>query len=392
MVKPEPAINLLPRDRRLAGVLWRRGAMSRSKLHRLTHVHPNLVGITAQRLIDLGVLRDAPPVVEGRGRPSAALEVDPVARHIVGISISPGGVESVRLNLRGEAISSPTLVPIRRDTDMIDAACKAMKEQVDRKTLAIGLSATGLIDLRARTLLFTSALPGARDVSLAPLFDLAGDVPVVLDNDQHAVAAWWLLERRVDPHEDALLVSLRDGRVGASMLAGGPPNRGCVLAANELGHTRLPVETANCYCGHKGCLERIFSSEYLASLGASRPLAQVIAEPGSDAKRLSQLMDLLGYGLANAVNFMRPHRLVIISPFASPALMEELDRAIRPRLLPALTDRVRIETAPEPAGESIAAAWLGLAWVFHPSWTQQADADPTHAAREGAPVANDAMA
>ena len=370
MSRPEPFIQLLPRDRRLAGVLWRSGAMSRSQLHRLTGVHPNLVGVTAQRLIDLGILRDAAPVVEGRGRPSAAMEVDPASRNIVGISIAPGGVEAVRLNLRGEPLAPPERIAIRSDVDTINTARKLLTQQIDHKTLAIGVSITGLIDLRNRTLLFSSALPEARDVSLAPLYESAGDVPVVLDNDQHAVAAWWLLVQRVDPREDALLVGLRDGRLGASMLAGGPPNRGCVLAGNELGHTRLPVETPVCYCGHAGCLERIFSTAYLATLGVTRPLARVIAEPGADAAALAKVIDLLAYGLANAVNFMRPHRLVVINPFASPLFMGQLDRAIRPRLLPALAERVRIEGAPEPAGESVAAAWLGLAWVFHPSWSQ----------------------
>jgi len=370
MSRPEPFIQLLPRDRRLAGVLWRSGAMSRSQLHRLTGVHPNLVGVTAQRLIDLGILRDAAPVVEGRGRPSAAMEVDPASRNIVGISIAPGGVEAVRLNLRGEPLAPPERIAIRSDVDTINTARKLLTQQIDHKTLAIGVSITGLIDLRNRTLLFSSALPEARDVSLAPLYESAGDVPVVLDNDQHAVAAWWLLVQRVDPREDALLVELRDGRLGASMLAGGPPNRGCVLAGNELGHTRLPVETPVCYCGHAGCLERIFSTAYLATLGVTRPLARVIAEAGADAAALAKVIDLLAYGLANAVNFLRPHRLVIINPFASPLFMDQLDRAIRPRLLPALAERVRIEGAPEPAGESVAAAWLGLAWVFHPSWSQ----------------------
>ena len=51
------------------------------------------------------------------------------------------------------------------------------------------------------------------------------------------------------------------------------------IAGNELGHTRFFVDTEKCYCGHPGCLERIFSTDFLQRQGAPAdvPLADQIA-------------------------------------------------------------------------------------------------------------------
>lgn len=344
--------------------------MSRSALHRLTGVHPNLVGVTAQRLIELGIVRDAAPRAAGRGRPSAMLEVDDSSRTALGIAIFPGIVELSVLNLRGHPLAEPRRSPFDSPAGMTRAGVGLLKRAVDERTLTIGVSVAGLVDAGTRTLLFSSAAPGTRDVSLQPFFDAANGRRIVLDNDQHAVAAWWTLEQRVDPSEDVILVSLRDGRLGASILAGGPPNRGCVLAANELGHTRLPIDTPLCFCGHRGCVERLFSSEYLQQLGSTRSLEDVLVSPGRDAKRLGTMLDHVAYAFANAVNLIRPHRLVLISPLANlDELTREIDARLRPRLLPALSERVRVESVAAPAGaESIAAGWLGLTSIFHPNW------------------------
>ena len=62
--------------------------------------------------------------------------------------------------------------------------------------------------------------------------------------------------------------------LGSALLIDGRPNRGCVTGANELGHTRLPVETDICFCGHPGCLERIVSTEFLRRRGV--PLGSLL--------------------------------------------------------------------------------------------------------------------
>src|SRR5690606_35749226 len=104
-----------------------------------------------------------------------------------------------------------------------------LRQALDPQVLAIGVAVPGFADPQRHTLLLSSAAPGHRSVDLTPLFDAAGGTPMVLENDMHALAARWLLEKGAGGDRDTLLVSLEDGAIGAAMLIDGKPNRGCIV-------------------------------------------------------------------------------------------------------------------------------------------------------------------
>jgi predicted NBD/HSP70 family sugar kinase len=205
----------------------------------------------------------------------------------------------------------------------------------------------------------------------------------VLDNDMHALAARWLLTDRADHEQDILMVTFGDGHLGAALLVDGRPNRGCATGGNELGHTRFPVETERCFCGHTGCMERIVSSGFLAlrdraSNGKAPQLppsldrrAARFKEIGGDPA-LDEMMRHLACALANAVNFVRPHRLVLISPFTRHAAFgDELVRQTRALALPHLAERVRFDLWNEDvAVVAETAAWLAMAELLYGGWNQ----------------------
>src|SRR5205807_3952274 len=157
-----------------------------------------------------------------------------------------------------------------------------------------------------------------------PIYDVAGDLPVVLENDMHALAARWLLTHRA-AGQDVLLVLVGDGRLGAAILVDGRPNRGCAIGANDLGHCRFFVDTEKCFCGHVGCLERIVSTDFLLRQNGHagrngksitpppdgallQRAAAYDGDPASDPA-LNTILEYLACGLSNAINFVRPHRL-----------------------------------------------------------------------------------
>ena len=87
---------------------------------------------------------------------------------------------------------------------------------------------------------------------------------------------------------------------------------------------------------------------------------------------MNQMIELLATGLANPVNFIRPHRVVLISQYARyPRFINELLRAIRSRVMVELVGRVKFEysdQAATAAGES--AGWLALAAIYYSEWTK----------------------
>ena len=173
--------------------------------------------------------------------------------------------------------------PCANTARLISNAAALLKKHVDRRTIAVGVSVTGLVDPLRQSLLFSSAMKGGPAADLSPIFHAAGDVPVVLENDMHALAARWLLTHRADHKQDVLLVRIDDGHVGAAILVNGRPNRGCATGGNEIGHTRFFVETDRCFCGHTGCLERIVSSEFLAMRDRDRG-RKAVYEPRLDRR------------------------------------------------------------------------------------------------------------
>jgi hypothetical protein len=90
---------------------------------------------------------------------------------------------------------------------------------------------------------------------------------------------------------------------------------------------------------------------------------------GSD-ERLGQMLELLACGLSNAVNFVRPNRLVLVSEFARyPAFNDRLLREIRAGVLFELVDRVRIDVWDQPGAVSAeTAGWLALAGLYQEGW------------------------
>jgi predicted NBD/HSP70 family sugar kinase len=184
------------------------------------------------------------------------------------------------------------------------------------------------------------------------------------------------------------------------MLINGRPNRGCVTGGNELGHNRFLVETDRCFCGHVGCLERIVTTDFVhrcdrASRGAtggqrqrgragangdqSTLPARVVSygSHGEPDAALETLIRYLSCGVANAINFIRPHCVLLINEIGAPrqsAFNAALRRAVRDWLLPELIDRVQLDIVAEPAvGSAESAAWLAIAELVHGGWSHSGD-------------------
>jgi predicted NBD/HSP70 family sugar kinase len=369
-----------PRERQFAAILWQHQRLSvplgRSHLAQMTQTHPTLTGIAVANLLDSGLVREGPPINSGEpGKRQIRLDIDTARRQFLGLSIAPGELRLGKLNALGESVSKELIRKAVKPDQLITAAAKLLEEYVDKSVIQIGITVTGVVDPLGHVLLFSSAMPSSTPVSLEPIYKAAGKVPIILDNDLHALSSRWMLQREIDTQNDevVLLVGLDDGRLGASVLIHGKPQPGSVVSANELGHTRLPIETDRCFCGQTGCLERIFSSSQLRRLGKSkRSLADLLASPAKDDKHLSILLDHLVTGLSNAINFIRPSRLVIASPLVAHArIVDQLTENLPAKILPGLRPQVRLSFWEQPCVQSAEnAAWLALADIFLPHTTQ----------------------
>lgn len=355
-------------------LIRRHGPLSRRELHEHTALRPNTIGEIIAGMLRDGLLREGEPRSDGRGRPRQPLEIDSSRRFVIGLAFEPGKVSVCRVNLHGRREGSIQERMVADTAEMIDAAATLIRGACSDGALAIGVGATGFVDPDTRSILTSSATQKRSPTKLDPVYAAAGKCPLLLENDMHARAFHWLMSQPHAPDEDVLLVDLRDGAVGAALLIDGHPNRGCIIAGNELGHTRLPVETETCYCGHPGCLERICSSAFLRrrSGDAKASLYERIASFHAGDAPLEEIAAHLATGIGNAINFIRPNRVLLTGRLTeSLPFSHHLITRTRGLLLAPLADRVRIDIwdAPAPATAE-AAAWVALASLFRGSWSE----------------------
>jgi predicted NBD/HSP70 family sugar kinase len=359
------------RQREMIQHLWREGFLSRSELTGRMGLSANSVGTVANGLIELGVLAEQEPRPSSGGRPRVPLGLDATRCQVAGLNIRPGMVGAARLNLAGNLVGRSIEKKVTDPARLASAAASVLEQVIGPETLAVGLAAPGFVDPAARSILFSAASEGHRCIALGELDRVVAHRPLLIENDMHALSARWLLTHRAVEAEDILLVYVNDGSMGAAVMIDGRPNRGSVRGGNELGHMRFPIETEACYCGHTGCLERICSTSYLASRGSSLAIHDAAAQFGqTDDPVVAEMFDHLAAGIANATNFIRPHRLVLVSPWIRfPLFTSELTRAIRTRLLYELSDRVRLELWDRPVSSlAETAGWLGIAGLFCDGW------------------------
>jgi predicted NBD/HSP70 family sugar kinase len=355
-----------PHGRRILHLLSTAGPASREQLHQMTGLHRALVSDTVRRLIDDGLVRLGDPQIRGSGRPQTPIMLDDTRRSILGVAIEPGAVSACRVNLIGEALEEPVVRPRTRRDDPIDFAKSLIGQWFNPDLMAIGVSVTGVFDPDRGVMLESSALRNT-PVDPQPLRDAAGAAPLILENDLHALAQHWSIHHDAHMHEDVLLVRLEDGAMGAAHLIGGRAHVGCVSAASELGHTRLAVKTRRCFCGHRGCLERIFDSRFAADQdGRSLTLEKRLATAGRLDSTMARIVDLVGLGIANAVQITKPHRVVLVSSHsARAAFRRRIATVIRREMLRSLRDHVRLQWWDGPScAAAVVAAYPALALVF----------------------------
>ncbi len=379
-------MHLTAAQRQILETLWYDGPISRSDLSNRLNMTPNAIGNIAAQLRLLGFVSEMPAEVVSRGRPKIPLRIDGRGPIIVGLSVGTRRVEACRVNLRGDLLSEPVVRHFAAGKSPLVAAARLLTADIRHRGALIALSVPGLVDQATGKILLSSAFPDARAHTVMPVIQAAGGIPLIVGNDLHAAAANWTLSHRNPAIDDVLLANIADGQIGAAMLINGKPNRGCILGANELGHTRLPIAAPPCYCGGKGCIERIFSSQYLADgRGESTHglLARRLEANARTDRRLQCAMSSLALVLSNAVNFMRPARLVIATPFADcQPFIKQIAKDVRQRLLTHIASRMQIQIWNQQiTGSAHMAAWLGIAGIVLPGWNayeaQLADTDRT---------------
>jgi glucokinase len=299
------------------------------------------------------------------------------------------------------AVEHPTRLTSAKE--LIDGLEAAVGEVAARSgpPAAIGIGVPSQIDFASGRVISSVNIPLAGVDLRHELTDHFG-VPVVLDNDANVAA---LAEAQFVPDGPARhLVTLTLGTgVGGGVVIDGRIFRGATGLGAELGHMTVQADGPECpgACPNRGCLEALASGTALgrdaAELAARSPgsrLGRVLAEEGTVTGRhvvafardgdadsielLERLGTWLGVGIASLVNIFEPEYVVVGGGLcvAADLFMGVAEREARSRALPALADRVKIETA--RAGPAAGLIGAGLLATHMLAESEGAKRDTAH--------------
>ncbi len=239
--------------------------------------------------------------------------VDLGGTKIEGVAIGRGdGALDIRTRLRLPTEAEKGYAHIVRQ--VVEVVRQVEAERGGRAT-SVGIGTPGVEDVE------TGLMRGCNTTSLngQPLMkDLAEalGVPVAGANDANCFAVAEAVHGAARGCASVFGVIMGTG-VGGGLVLDGKPIRGAQGIAGEWGHNVLDPEGEPCFCGKRGCVERVLSGPaleayYRARTGRSLPLREIAQGDDADARAtLEHLFTSFGRAIGVVVNIFDPDVIVV---------------------------------------------------------------------------------
>jgi predicted NBD/HSP70 family sugar kinase len=247
--------------------------ISRVEIAQHTGLTPQTVSGIVRRLLDEGIVReDGASRGAGGGKPRTTLRLNADAGSAVGLHFDPAELTCAVVDLLGRPLvvrrrpTPPSTAPSDIVAAMADMVAGVLAEaDVPRdRILGLGLAAPGPIDQERGMIIAPPQLEGWAQVPLQRMLSEATGLPVTLDNDATAAAVgerWSGAGRGV---ANFAYFFFGTG-IGGGLVLGHQVYRGGSLNAGEFGHSSVLPDGPECFCGNRGCLERLVNPAALVA-------------------------------------------------------------------------------------------------------------------------------
>lgn len=315
-----------------------------------------------------------------------------MAKYIVGVDLGGTNIKAAlydlhyqllqELSIPSEAAGGPLHV-----LERIKGAVRMLvaKQSGDLSEVAcMGCGITGFMDPQEGMSFHSPNFPNWRNIHVVNIMKETFDFPVYIDNDVRVnlYGEWWFGAGVGYKH--LMLITLGTG-LGSGVVSDGKVIYGTTASAGELGHLNMYADGPPCGCGNNGCLET-----YASATGIANTMKRELAAGRSSiidkwtegdhslitAKMISEAYDagdelaievlrytgeILGTGLANAINLFNPQLIVVGGGMAAAGdrLLGTVRETITRRALPLSAEACQLVTAQlaQQAGTIGAAAY-----------------------------------
>ena len=255
--------------------LHHHGPLSRAELTQNLGLNRSTIGALVSDLTECGLIVERVPGVRssGAGRPSHVVGPRADGPYALAVDIAVRHLEVAAVALGGAVLARHT-VEMREDPNPHDAVAavasgaRAVAAQLPPGAWAagVGISVAGTVRRRDDRVLVAPNLRW-HDIDLISLLrdGLATDLPIRIGNDADLAVLAEHVRGAARGFNDVVYLLARVG-VGAGLLTDGVPLRGTSGLAGEIGHVIVAPDGPACYCGNRGCFERMVGERALFTL------------------------------------------------------------------------------------------------------------------------------
>lgn len=343
--------------RRVFDLIRDAGEISRAQLSRATGSSMTTASKTVDRLMALGLIETIGfEPTDARGRPGLIYTVARKSSQIIGIALEPHCCRLVAAGLDGKFSDNPIIqfpTPTTYKALMAELRAEVRKLMAtDSRTLYIGMSVPGAVDMAAQKVLISPNMHILDGQS--PGIDLQQSVQVKT-RLVHETTGTCLAEQiygAAHGERDFVLIGTYEG-FGLSAIVNGELLTGAHGFAGELGHVLLQPDGLLCGCGQRGCLETVSTDQSLLRLAAAK-LGKEVTFPDLIAgvrdrslnldAEISKTLDYLATGVAAAINIFDPDTLAICSRMfdLKPDVFSDLVKRVASKTLRPVSEHCKI--------------------------------------------------
>lgn len=328
------------------------GPATRSDLVASTGFNRSTVGSLTSELVKLGLVRERPGVVSGKGRPSNVVEPVSTSVHVLAFDVTPSSVGAARVGLGGYMLqvrrrlhsTSPHDVPAV--VDLIATLAREMQAKSVPGSVCLGLVVSVPGSVRQPDGMVRRSPPlGWHEVPFAEMLGEATghEYPVAVGNDGDLGVVAEYLRGAARGKQDVLYVRGEVG-VGGGVVVDGELLKGAGGYAGEVGHIVVKPGGRVCSCGARGCWEaEVGDAAIIRAVGRDpreSDIEDVLNDVAVGNRRsiagVRKTGEWVGLGLASLVNLFNPHVVVLggslgaLYPTMEPTLAASYSRALGP--------------------------------------------------------------
>ncbi len=360
---------------RLIEVLQAARVVSRPELARQAGLSRTTIGILADELLRIGLVREVGLASSTGGRPARLLEYNPDAAYALGAHMADREWSIVLVNLDAHVLHRQTLsipddTPWTAVETLREGVLAIMRLKVPGLLLpAIGLGTPGLVDVRAGVVK-TAVDVGWSEVPIRQMVEGRLGLRAFVVNRSKVGALAEVSHGAGRDVDDIIYISIGTG-IAAGIVHQRRLYSGASSAAGELGHVTVLPGGPLCPCGNHGCLQQLASGPAIANLARARMReahgsllhslagnhpelvkAETVFRAAEQGDSLAQeivgeVATYLGIVVANLINLLNPQLIVLGGSVGRDArvLLAPLQEEVRRRAMAYPLSSVRIVTS-----------------------------------------------